>query len=284
MLGRRRRADGCCAARRRVVGARGRRLRRRDDRRVGADRPAAFVHHDRLVARVRDRGQALQLPGQARAGRAASSSRRSPRGSTSRTAASATRSSSARASGSATAHRSPRGTSSTRSTASPTTTSPHRRAVHHRPQGRRTSSARRTSTTGTEPTSRGVRVQGNRLIINLTRSDGTFLSKITMPFFQATSTKLPLGREIVTVDSITDIPSAGPYALARNDPDVLTSLRRNPYWTTRPRSAAPAEPDRPRPAVEPERADRPTTRRSRASSTRARSRRRTSRKSPAASA
>ncbi len=77
----------------------------------------------------------------------------------------------------------------------------------------------------------GVRVKGNRLIINLTKSDGTFLSKITMPFFQATSTKLPLGREIVTVDSITDIPSAGPYALARNDPDVLTSLRRNPYWT-----------------------------------------------------
>ena len=102
----------------------------------------------------------------------------------------------------------------------------------------------------------GVRVKGNRLIINLTKSDGTFLSKITMPFFQATSTKLPLDREIVTVDSITDIPSAGPYALVRNDPDVLTSLRRNPYWTARPRSAAPAEPDRPRPAVEPERADR----------------------------
>jgi peptide/nickel transport system substrate-binding protein len=80
----------------------------------------------------------------------------------------------------------------------------------------------------------GVRVKGNRLIINLTKPDGTFLSKITMPFFQATSTKLPLGREIVNVDSITDIPSAGPYALARNDPDVLTSLRRNPYWRRGP--------------------------------------------------
>ena len=129
----------------------------------------------------------------------------------------------------------------------------------------------------------GVRVKGNRLIINLTKPDGTFLSKITMPFFQATSTKLPLDREIVNVDSITDIPSAGPYALARNDPDVLTSLRRNPYWTARPRSAAPAEPDRPRPAVEPERGDGATTRCSRASSTRARSRRRTCRRSPTAS-
>ena len=54
---------------------------------------------------------------------------------------------------------------------------------------------------------RGVRVKGNRLIINLARPDGTFLSKITMPFFQATSTKLPLDREIVNVDSISDLPS-----------------------------------------------------------------------------
>src|SRR5262245_49130603 len=30
---------------------------------------------------------------------------------------------------------------------------------------------------------RGVRVMGNRLIINLTRPDGAFLAKITMPFF-----------------------------------------------------------------------------------------------------
>ena len=81
---------------------------------------------------------------------------------------------------------------------------------------------------------RGVRAKGNRLIINLTKPDGTFLSKITMPFFQATSTRLPLDREIVNVDSSTDLPSAGPYALVRNDPDVLTSLRRNPYWRRGP--------------------------------------------------
>jgi ABC-type transport system substrate-binding protein len=55
-----------------------------------------------------------------------------------------------------------------------------------------------------------------------------------MPFFQATSTKLPLDREIVNVDSIHDIPSAGPYAMSRNDPDLLTSLRRNPYWRRGP--------------------------------------------------
>jgi len=80
----------------------------------------------------------------------------------------------------------------------------------------------------------GVRVKGSRLIINLTRPDGSFMSKITMPFFQATSTKLPLRREIVSVDSMSDLPSAGPYVLSRNQVNVLTSLRRNPYWTRGP--------------------------------------------------
>jgi oligopeptide transport system substrate-binding protein len=79
----------------------------------------------------------------------------------------------------------------------------------------------------------GVRVKGSRLIINLTKPDGTFMSKITMPFFQATSTKLPLRREIVTV-SDNDLPSAGPYYMSRNQVNVLTSLRRNPYWTRGP--------------------------------------------------
>jgi len=80
----------------------------------------------------------------------------------------------------------------------------------------------------------GVRVKGSRLIINLVRPDGTFLSKITMPFFQATSFRLPLTGEVVDVDGMNDLPSAGPYALVRNDPDVLTSLRQNPYWRRGP--------------------------------------------------
>jgi ABC-type transport system substrate-binding protein len=76
---------------------------------------------------------------------------------------------------------------------------------------------------------RGVVARGSRLIIRLTRPDGAFLSKITMPFFQATSTKLPLSRE-----GVGPYPSAGPYAFTRNDVDKLTSLRRNPYWTRGP--------------------------------------------------
>ena len=79
----------------------------------------------------------------------------------------------------------------------------------------------------------GVQVKGNKLIVNLTRGDGTFLSKITMPFFQATSSKLPLTKEIVNVSG-NDLPSAGPYYMSRNAPDDLTQLRQNKFWKPGP--------------------------------------------------
>jgi ABC-type transport system substrate-binding protein len=88
----------------------------------------------------------------------------------------------------------------------------------------------------------GVKVKGNRLTINLTKGDGTFMAKITMPFFQATSSKLPLDKEVVNVNG-NNLPSAGPYYMSRNDVNQLTSLRQNKYWTpgpgrTRPRNLA----------------------------------------------
>jgi ABC-type transport system substrate-binding protein len=86
---------------------------------------------------------------------------------------------------------------------------------------------------------RGVQVRGNRLIINLTKSDGTFMSKITMPFFQATSSKLPLNREVVNVRSANDYPSAGPYTYTRNDVNTLTSIRQNPHWKPGPGRSRP---------------------------------------------
>jgi ABC-type transport system substrate-binding protein len=79
----------------------------------------------------------------------------------------------------------------------------------------------------------GVQVKGNKLIVNLSRGDGTFLSKITMPFFQATSSKLPLTKEIVNVSG-NDLPSAGPYYMSRNAPDDLTQLRQNKFWKPGP--------------------------------------------------
>jgi len=87
---------------------------------------------------------------------------------------------------------------------------------------------------GTGTNVSGVTVKGNKLKIRLTKADGTFLSKITMPFFQATSSKLPLNKEVVNIADIKTIPSAGPYAYSRNDVNTLTSLRQNPYWKPGP--------------------------------------------------
>jgi ABC-type transport system substrate-binding protein len=85
---------------------------------------------------------------------------------------------------------------------------------------------------------KGVQVRGNRLTINLTKGDGTFMAKITMPFFQATSSKLPLTKEVVNVNG-SNLPSAGPYYMARNAPDDLTQLRQNKFWTKGPGRARP---------------------------------------------
>jgi peptide/nickel transport system substrate-binding protein len=80
----------------------------------------------------------------------------------------------------------------------------------------------------------GVTAKGYRLVIRLTKPDGTFLSKLTMPFFQATSRTLPLSREVESA-----YPSAGPYVFAKHVPDSLTKLRRNRYYHgSRPRHLA----------------------------------------------
>jgi ABC-type transport system substrate-binding protein len=72
---------------------------------------------------------------------------------------------------------------------------------------------------------RSVRAKGNyKLVIRLAKPDPNLLSRLTMPFFQATSTTLPLNREVVG-----GYPSAGPYYFARNEVNSLTSLHRNPH-------------------------------------------------------
>jgi ABC-type transport system substrate-binding protein len=86
---------------------------------------------------------------------------------------------------------------------------------------------------GTGTNVSGVKVKGNKLTVNLTQGDGTFMAKITMPFFQATSSKIPLTKEIVNVSG-NNYPSAGPYYMSRNAPDDLTQLRQNKYWTPGP--------------------------------------------------
>jgi peptide/nickel transport system substrate-binding protein len=85
----------------------------------------------------------------------------------------------------------------------------------------------------------GVRARGYRLIVNVTRANGGLLTVLAMPFFQATSTKLPLDREVADVRGMRDLPSAGPYAFALNDVNRLTQLRRNPFWSRGPGRTAP---------------------------------------------
>src|SRR5215204_6471629 len=80
----------------------------------------------------------------------------------------------------------------------------------------------------------GVTAKGNKLVIRLTKPDGTFMSKITMPFFQATSTKLPLTKPIVNISNIRDVPSAGPYAFSRHEVNKLTELSQNTFWKKGP--------------------------------------------------
>jgi ABC-type oligopeptide transport system substrate-binding subunit len=80
----------------------------------------------------------------------------------------------------------------------------------------------------------GVTAKGYRLVIRLTRPDGAFLSKLTMPFFQATSRTLPLSREVESA-----YPSAGPYAFTKHVPNSESKLRRNRYYRgSRPRHLA----------------------------------------------
>jgi ABC-type oligopeptide transport system substrate-binding subunit len=85
----------------------------------------------------------------------------------------------------------------------------------------------------------GVRARGNRLIVDLTRANAGLLRVLAMPFFQATSTKLPLDREVFDVRRMGDLPTAGGYAFALNDANRLTQLRRNPFWKRGPGRTAP---------------------------------------------
>src|SRR6266545_4617156 len=72
---------------------------------------------------------------------------------------------------------------------------------------------------------RAVTARGNKLTIRLKQPDGGLLSMLAMPFFQATSLKLPLDREVTN-----GYPSAGPYYYSRNDVNELTSIRQNRFW------------------------------------------------------
>ena len=66
----------------------------------------------------------------------------------------------------------------------------------------------------------GVRARGNRLIVRLTKANPAFLAELTMPFFQATHTKLSRTKEVISVSGQA-LPSPGPYYVAAREPEPL---------------------------------------------------------------
>jgi ABC-type oligopeptide transport system substrate-binding subunit len=73
---------------------------------------------------------------------------------------------------------------------------------------------------------RSYKARGRRFIVKLTHADASFITKLALPFFQATSKKLPLNRPVTS----GPIPSAGPYYVKSTDPNAKTVIRRNLHY------------------------------------------------------
>jgi peptide/nickel transport system substrate-binding protein len=86
---------------------------------------------------------------------------------------------------------------------------------------------------GKASTASGVRVHGDKLVIELTQPDGAFTAKLATPFFQAIKTDMPIDPQGVSV-----YPSAGPYYIASRQKGSRVTLKRNPYYAgSRPANA-----------------------------------------------
>ena len=83
---------------------------------------------------------------------------------------------------------------------------------------------------GTASKASGVKVKGNKLTITLTKPDATFLSKITMPFFQALPTSLSRSDKVINVSGSNPLPSAGPYYVSEREPNRLVTIKKNPNY------------------------------------------------------
>ena len=85
--------------------------------------------------------------------------------------------------------------------------------------------------TGTPTTPRGVEVKRQQVEHHARRSrTATFLSKITMPFFQALPTNLSRTDKVINVNGPGPLPSAGPYYVSDREPNRLVTLKKNPNY------------------------------------------------------
>jgi len=76
----------------------------------------------------------------------------------------------------------------------------------------------------------GVKARGLVLTIRLIRADPNLITILAMPFFQAASSKLPLKSEVININNVRDLPTAGPYAWSFNDPNHQANITRNPNY------------------------------------------------------
>jgi YVTN family beta-propeller protein len=72
---------------------------------------------------------------------------------------------------------------------------------------------------------RGVSAHGDQLTIHLTRADPQFVFNISTLGFCAVPPGTP-----INPNGVPDVPSAGPYYVARHVPDHILVLARNPYY------------------------------------------------------
>jgi len=76
----------------------------------------------------------------------------------------------------------------------------------------------------------GVKAKGYVLTIRLIRADPNLITILAMPFFQAASSKLPLKSEVININNVRDLPTAGPYSWSFNDPNHQANITRNPNY------------------------------------------------------
>ena len=73
----------------------------------------------------------------------------------------------------------------------------------------------------------GVRAQGNKFVVRLTKASPDFLARLTMPFMQAIDTNL--ARQI-DANGINQYASCGPYYFSSRTPGRSITLKRNPNY------------------------------------------------------
>lgn len=69
-----------------------------------------------------------------------------------------------------------------------------------------------------------------KVVIKLKKASGIFLAEISMPFFQATSTKLSLKKAVGNISNKNQVPSAGPYTIVFHDANTITTLKKNTHY------------------------------------------------------